>query len=278
MFIIVCGFSLRVKRLPSILQPKVKSDFATARLDESPVKKSDACVTGASVLWHRDAGALIEIFLPFEREDEEDCACGDRSLLHCDRKNCHVAATNINRRSTRLDRQSAPCLNRQRVKRKRLNSWRLEIAMTVGDVRNRIDAASSGVWCRPDAAAEQPSLGAIPPTPSSTTSSNQHRLLERQIDRAFFGPFFREKYGSAGDKGLENCRIRYYGPIHPANNAGELAGRRYVHEFNTVTGCTRGWHEILDRMGNVRQVRPERHNGIARTYQFDHIGRYKGSW
>jgi len=43
-------------------------------------------VTRGSVLWHRDAGALIEIFLPFEREDEEDCACSDRSLLHCDRK------------------------------------------------------------------------------------------------------------------------------------------------------------------------------------------------
>ena len=153
-----------------------------------------------------------------------------------------------------------PCLNGQRVKRKHFNSWRLEIAMTVGDVHYRIDAASSGVWCRPEPAADQ------------------HRLLERQIDRAFFGPFFREKYGSGGDKGLENCRIRYYGPIHPASDAGELAGRRYVHEFNTVTGCTRGWHEILDRMGNVRQVRPERHNGTARTYQFDRIGRYKGSW
>ena len=123
MLIIVCGFSLGVKRLPLILQPKVNSDFATARLDEShPLEKSDVCVTGASALWHRDTGALIEIFLPFEREDEEDCAYSDRSLLHCDRKNCHVAATNINRRSTRLDRQSAPCLNGQRVKRKCFNS------------------------------------------------------------------------------------------------------------------------------------------------------------
>ena len=243
----------------------------------------DVCVTSVSASsanacsWRRDASEPIEIFFPFEREDEEDCACCD-ARLHCDRKIAmsppQTSTEDINPIESTIDR----CLNGQRVKRKRFNSWRLEIAMTVGDVRYRIDAASSGVWCRPDAAADQPSLGVVPPGPISPTSPDQHRLLDRQIDRAFFGPFFREKYGSGGDKGLENCRIRYYGPIHPASDAGELAGRRYVHEFNTVTGCTRGWHEILDQMGNVRQVRPERHNGIARTYQFDRIGRYKGSW
>jgi hypothetical protein len=81
-----------------------------------------------------------------------------------------------------------------------------------------------------------------------------------------------------GDKALENGRIRYYGPVQPANSARELAGRRYVHEFDTVTGCTRGWHETLDRMGNVRQIRPERRDRTVRHYQFDSNGRYKGSW
>jgi hypothetical protein len=152
------------------------------------------------------------------------------------------------------------------------------MAMTVGDVRSRIDAASSNVWWRPGAATSRSSFAVVPPRQVSPTSSNQRLLLERQIDRAFFGPFFREKYGTGGDKGLENCCIRYYGPIHPANDAGEFAGRRYVHEFNTMTGFTRGWHETLDRMGHVRQVRPERHDGITRNYQFDSDGRYRGSW
>jgi hypothetical protein len=153
--------------------------------------------------------------------------------------------------------------------------------MTVRDIRSRIDAAFSDVRCSPDATTLQSSFtDVVPPRPVSSIGPDQRLSPERlrQIDRAFFGPFFREKYGTAGDKGLENSRIRYYGPIHPANNAGELAGRRYVHEFNTMTGSTRGWHETLDRMGNVRQVRPERHDGIARHYQFDSDGRYRGSW
>ena len=99
-----------------------------------------------------------------------------------------------------------------------------------------------------------------------------------EIDRVFFGPFFREKYGRGGDKALQNDRIRYYGMIQPADEGGELAGRRYVHEFDTVTGCTRGWHETVDRSGNVRQIRPERNDGSARHYQFDSNGRYRGSW
>jgi hypothetical protein len=103
--------------------------------------------------------------------------------------------------------------------------------------------------------------------------------LERlhQIDRVFFGPFFRDKYGTGGDRALENGRIRYYGPVQRATGAGELAGRRYVHEFDTMTGCTRGWHEIVDWAGNVRQVRPERSDGSVRHYQFDGNGRYRGS-
>ena len=119
--------------------------------------------------------------------------------------------------------------------------------------------------------------------PASSLSASQrlvqaeHELLH-QIDRVFFGPFFREKYGKGGDKALENDRIRYYGLIEPASDGGELTGRRYVHEFDTMTGCTRGWHETVDQAGNVRQIRPERSDGSTRHYQFDGNGRYRGSW
>jgi hypothetical protein len=116
-----------------------------------------------------------------------------------------------------------------------------------------------------------------PVSPGQRLMHEQHELVH-QIDRVFFGPFFREKYGRGGDKALENDRIRYYGLIQPANDGGELVGRRYVHEFDTMTGCTRGWHETVDRTGNVRRVRPERNGGAAKHYQFDGDGRYRGSW
>jgi hypothetical protein len=154
--------------------------------------------------------------------------------------------------------------------------------MTVDDFRSSIDAASLDARRRPDATTERSAFAAVvvPLRQIPPTSPNQRLSPERlhQIDRVFFGPFFREKYGTGGDKALENGRIRYYGPVQRANNAGELAGRRYVHEFDTMTGCTRGWQETLDRMGNVRQVRPERNGGVNGHYQFDSNGRYKGSW
>lgn len=154
--------------------------------------------------------------------------------------------------------------------------------MTVDDFRSGIDAASSDAGRRPDVTTERsaPAAVVVPLRLVPPTSPSQRLLLRRlrQIDRAFFGPFFREKYGTGGDKALENGRIRYYGPVHPTNNAEELAGRRYVHEFDTRTGGTRGWHETLDLMGNVRQVRPERPDGMMRHHQFDGGGRYKGSW
>jgi hypothetical protein len=138
-----------------------------------------------------------------------------------------------------------------------------------------------------DARPERPALAAVvvvqmkQASPSISPSQRllhaDHELLH-QIDRVFFGPFFREKYGKGGDRALENDRIRYYGLIQPANDGGELAGRRYVHEFDTMTGCTRGWHETVDRAGKVRQIRPERNDGTTRRYQFDGNGRYRGSW
>ena len=148
--------------------------------------------------------------------------------------------------------------------------------MTVDEFRSSIDAVSSDAAGSPNPTTERSAFAAVvllrhfPPTyPNERVS---------KIDRAFFGPFFREKYGTGGDKALENRRIRYYGPVQPAVEAGEFAGRRYVHEFDTLTGCTRGWHETLDRAGNVRQIRPERRDGMVKHYQFDSSGRYIGSW
>ncbi len=89
---------------------------------------------------------------------------------------------------------------------------------------------------------------------------------------------YAEKYGKGGVKELQNGRTRYYGEVQPASKAGEMAGRRYVHEFNPATGRSRGWHETVDHSGNVRQVRPELNNGTKTHYTFDSAGRYTGNW
>jgi hypothetical protein len=194
----------------------------------------------------------------------------------------HAAAINLNQKMShcRIDRRFLPGLQTCRVKR--FNSSRRVTAMTVDDFRSRVDAASSDVSSRADVAVEPPAVAAavVPLRPFAPTTPDHHLSPEslHEIDRVFFGPFFRDKYGTGGDKALENSRIRYYGPIQPTNDAGELAGRRYVHEFDTMTGCTRGWHETLDRMGHVRLVRPVRQDGITRYYRFDSNGRYRGSW
>ena len=140
--------------------------------------------------------------------------------------------------------------------------------------RDHGGGAAEGPTIAPDVVQMKQAFSSI--SPSQRLLIEEHELLH-QIDRVFFGPFFREKYGWGGDKALENDRIRYYGLIQPADDGGELAGRRYVHEFDTMTGCTRGWHEIVDRAGRVRRVRPERTDGTSRHYQFDGNGRYKGS-
>lgn len=89
---------------------------------------------------------------------------------------------------------------------------------------------------------------------------------------------YAEKHGKSWVKELEDGRIRYYGEVQPASEAGEMAGRRYVHEYDAATGRSRGWHETVDQAGNVRQVRPELNNGSKTHYQFDRNGNYTGSW
>lgn len=89
---------------------------------------------------------------------------------------------------------------------------------------------------------------------------------------------YSEKYGQAGIKELENGRTRYYGDMQPASKSGEMAGRRYVHEFDPATGGSRGWHETLDHSGRVRQVRPEMNTGTKTHYKFGADGSHTGSW
>src|SRR5450631_239282 len=161
----------------------------------------------------------------------------------------------------------------------------MEDGVTVESVRGVDVAPSLDTPVDMYASTERPAFAAVvvqmkqvAPAVSSQLRWHERHELQHQIDRVFFGPFFREKYGRGGDKALQNDRIRYYGLLQPADDGAELAGRRYVHEFDTMTGCTRGWHETVDRAGRVRRVRPERNDGTSRHYQFDGNGRYRGSW
>jgi RHS repeat-associated protein len=87
-----------------------------------------------------------------------------------------------------------------------------------------------------------------------------------------------QKYGKGGVKELEDGTIRYYGELKAPDKAGEMAGARYVHEFDPLSGKSRGWMETLDHNGTVRQVRPEFNNGIKTHYKFDSGGNFTGSW
>lgn len=74
---------------------------------------------------------------------------------------------------------------------------------------------------------------------------------------------YAEEYGKAGIIELENGRISCCGEVQPAKVPREMAGRRWVHEFDATTLRPRDWHETVDNAGNVRQVRPQLNNGRA---------------
>lgn len=109
--------------------------------------------------------------------------------------------------------------------------------------------------------------GEVAQVAKGATSAKQAADLSKHLR-------YSEKYGTAGVKGLEDGRVRYSGDVKPPNTPGEMAGRRYVHEYDPATGRSRGWHETVDQYGNVRQVRPELNNGNKNHYMFDQNGNY----
>lgn len=106
---------------------------------------------------------------------------------------------------------------------------------------------------------------------SSALSSKQGADLQRHLS-------YVEEYGERGIKFLQDGRVRYYGELASAKTPGIMEGRRYVHEFDPLTGRTRGWHETLDHEKKIRQVRPQQNDGKKRHYSFDAEGNYTGSW
>lgn len=87
-----------------------------------------------------------------------------------------------------------------------------------------------------------------------------------------------EKYGKAGQKTLENGRIRYYGEITKANKPGEMFGRRVVREWDPITNNKRLWMETLDNAGRIRQVRPQFGSVKGKHYLFDSASKLIGVW
>jgi len=59
-----------------------------------------------------------------------------------------------------------------------------------------------------------------------------------------------------------------------------MSGARYVREWNSTTGNTRGWMETLDHAGNIRRIRPDINltGGEKFRYFFDQLGNYTGKW
>jgi hypothetical protein len=83
------------------------------------------------------------------------------------------------------------------------------------------------------------------------------------------------KYGKGAYRELPDGRRRYYGKLSPSRDPGEMAGRRYVREWNLKTGRMRDWNETIDHTGRIRIVRPVR-PGPKIHYMFDRGGRYIG--
>jgi hypothetical protein len=87
---------------------------------------------------------------------------------------------------------------------------------------------------------------------------------------------YSERFGSSGVKTLENGRNRYYGEFKPASNPGDMAGARYVREWDPASGRFRDWYETLDHGGNVRSVAPKPPTNPLNHHIFDEVGNYLG--
>jgi len=89
-----------------------------------------------------------------------------------------------------------------------------------------------------------------------------------------------EKYGAGSTKELSDGRFRFYGEIKAPIKEGEMAGARFVREWNPANGVKRNWYETVDYAGNIRQVRPDPSitGGVKTHYMFDSNGNFTGSW
>ncbi|MGA7803086.1 hypothetical protein, partial [Bradyrhizobium sp.] len=88
-----------------------------------------------------------------------------------------------------------------------------DVAPSLENEPGAADTTERTAFERPELAAVVVQIKQAYPSASASETLSHDRLHE--IDRVFFGPFFREKYGRGGDKALENDRIRYYGLIQP---------------------------------------------------------------
>ncbi|HRD54962.1 MAG TPA: RHS repeat-associated core domain-containing protein, partial [Parachlamydiaceae bacterium] len=102
-------------------------------------------------------------------------------------------------------------------------------------------------------------------------SSTQGALLKQHLK-------YLEEYGKVSVKLLKNGRYRYYGNCRAARVLGEMKGMRYVHEFNPLTGKSRGWMETLDHNDIIRQVRPQINNQPKVHYMFDKQNKLLEHW
>ena len=109
-------------------------------------------------------------------------------------------------------------------------------------------------------------------------SANHTEAAHSAAEAARLKEFYQlaEKYGADGVKQLENGRFRFYDSFKPADKVGEMAGRRFVREWDPRTGAKRGWHETLDLGGRVRIVRPEPRLPQGH-FIFDAEGNYVGT-
>jgi hypothetical protein len=87
-----------------------------------------------------------------------------------------------------------------------------------------------------------------------------------------------KRKGNESIKLLGSGRLRYYNEIKPPRTLGDMKGSRYVHEFNTQNGLSRGWYETLDNNNKIRQVRPEFRSNEKKHYFFDTKGDLQKIW
>ena len=147
--------------------------------------------------------------------------------------------------------------------------------MTEGAV---IGAVSHGVgkWADKKLAKASPSSQSL--SQGKNIDNPAHSAAQYEKLKKYYR--YSEKYGKAGVKDMSNGKYRFYGKTVPATKSGEMMGRRYVREWDYLSGKTRGWHETLDHFGNVRQVRPDTSitGGQKVHYCFNKQGKYTGKW